>query len=565
VRGALERAVERLKAGGVLAVQGPYGAVAVCRTDKIPALRLAIGDEYVALALLVAQTPSARKTVALSAAETKALTSAQAPELLVTPSRGGVPLARELAVFGSAVRLRLPDSPLMGALAAGAGPLAVAAASRGGAFLPQGEGGQPGLPHVSWLTDGPSPGDPVPPARAYYLGRRRVLLAHGRGSLPATAAAWHDKTVLALGADSELYGAASFGGTAYLSGCAGPSTRAQSADRLRRLVSRAAALSPAAAADQIDAVITGPAEGTPIRLAAEETAESTGCPLVEVSPVLARALAALPAPEGAPVVVVLGPPESAARKDKWLGTPSTGGDAIDPLAKKVVGGLAPFELVESPGGRGDLVGPLASLFERAGAPVLRNPKEDAPLLEVLRTRSHMGTSFVLLVDGVAAALDLVPRRAPTGSGLAEIAGALQDRTHARRFRFHPRLVGTQGSKRADTVALLREWADHWHAAARREGKELPWERRLALGASFLHGLLAAMASSVAQNRRARSPVLLTGAAFATPPVAAAAVERFQAAGLEAAFPADLPILDGALPVGQVRAFARARPTKPKSR
>jgi hydrogenase maturation factor HypF (carbamoyltransferase family) len=100
--------------------------------------------------------------------------------------------------------------------------------------------------------------------------------------------------------------------------------------------------------------------------------------------------------------------------------------------------------------------------------------------------------------------------------------------------------------------LVGQWADHWIGATRREGHQLPWARRASLAASFAHALLDGVALSARRSLGRPGAVVLTGTAFASAAVARAAVERFRAAGLSPTFPADVPILDGSVPIGQAR-------------
>jgi hydrogenase maturation protein HypF len=557
VKAALRRAADRMRGGGVVAVQTPYGFLGVVTPAHIAALRVEIGNEFVPLTLVVPTPAAARGFVHLSAAETRALFSPRSPQLLVAGLERKHALVRELAVFGDSVSLRAPDCPALLLLTAAVGAVAAAPASRGGQLSPAQAKGPGGLPGADWLSDGPGQGDPVAPSRGFHAGARFVLLAHGRGSLPARLASGGAATALAFGGGTELFGAAAFGGFAYLTGSAGPAKRGDTVPRLRRLLSRAAALSPAASADTLDFVVSDPEEGSPGRLAAEETAAEAGCQIRTVTAAVARAACAQLAPaRPARAALVLGAEEMAGEPDLWLSTDRTGGEVIDVTARRVQGGIAPFEVVESPGGRSDTLAPLASLFERVGLPLDGATSDDSPILEVLRARALRSTSFVALVDAVASALGLVPRRAPAGSGLAEIAPHALRPSHGRRFRFAPHLVKARGSRQTDAAALLEDLASHWRAAHAREGKGLPWERRTALAASFTWALADGVARSARASLGSGARVAVGGTAFATPSAFRLVCERLRAAGLSPVVEPGVPLLDGAIPVGQILAAHR---------
>jgi len=564
VKAAVRRAVERLREGEVVAVQTPYGFLAAALPSQLGALRVEIGNEFAPLALVVGTPSAAREFARLSPAEAREIFAPRAPELTAFPLPRKAQAARELSVFGGSVRLRAPDSPPIALLCAGAGPLAVAAASRGGEFLPGAP--QPGatLPTALWLTDGTPIGDPIPPNRGFVFERRFVLLAHGRGSLPASLPLQGSATALAFGGGAEAFGAAAFAGAMYLTGSAGLSGRAESGVRLQHLLSRAAALSPGASADALDFVVAAPDEGSPARLAADETAASADCPVHVISSAAARAAAAtLSLPRGPRAAVVLSADEPCAEGDGWLGAARTGGDVIDAAGLRLQGGIAPFEVVEAPGGRNDLVAPLASLFDRAGLPREGATREDAPILEVLRGRAEKSSSFVLLTDAVAAALGLVPRRAPKGAGLAEAGRAALASGAARRFALPAKLTRARGGKQVDAAGLLRDLSTHIRAAHAREGRALPWDRRASLAASFASSLLDGVARSARAHLGRGSRVALTGTAFAEPSVVALAFGRFRAAGLRPEMPAGVPLLDGAIPIGQLH-LASARASRPST-
>jgi tRNA A37 threonylcarbamoyladenosine synthetase subunit TsaC/SUA5/YrdC len=564
VKAALRRAAERLHAGEVVAVATPYGFVAASTFAHIGSLRVEIADEFAPLSAVVGTPASARALAALSSSEAATLFSAEAPEVCAAPSLRGRAAARELSVFGGSIALRAPDCPALLLLARDVGPLAVAAASRGGAVLPSAAKPGEGLPTAGWLSDGGPIIDPVPPARGYMLGRQWVLLAHGRGSLPASVRCDGAASALAFGGGLALFGAAAAGGTAYLTGNAGPSGRADTAGSLRRLISRAAALSPAARADAIDFVATSAEEGSPARFAAEETAADADCEVRVVSSAAARAASACGGPKPrAAAAVVLNAMEPAAAEDAWLGVQGTGGEVIGSEGAKLVGGIAPFHVVEAPGGRNDLLAPLASLFDASGLVLEGRTADDAPLLDLLRARATTSSSFVQLVDGVAAALGLVPRRAPQGAGLAEAARAALDRHAGHRYRFSPTLKKARGSKQADAAGLLVDLANHRHGAQAREGVSLAWDRRAALSASFLVALLDGVAMSARVKLSRRAKVALTGSAFAERAVLTLAMERLRHAGLEPVVPFGVPLLDGALPIGQLR-LASAAPQRKNS-
>ncbi len=554
VKAAVRRAVDRLRGGAVVAVQTPYGFVAVASPAHVAALRVEISNEFVPLSLVAPTAAAARSLAALNAAEARALFSPRAPQLQLQalPSKHG--FVRELSVFGDSLHLSAPDCPVLLLLTAALGAVVTAPASRGGQLLPGQARGQGAVPGADWLSDGPLQGDPVHPSRGYFDGSRFVLLAHGRGSLPARAPSGGAATALAFGGGSDLFGGAAFGGFTYLTGSAGPAERGDTAPRLRRLLSRAAALSPAASADALDFVVSGPEEGSPGRLAAEETAAEAGCSLRTVSAALARAACAqLASQRPARAALVLNAEELACEADAWLGTHRTGGDIIDASTLRVLGGIAPFEVVESPSGSPDTLAPLASVFERVGLPVEGVTADDSPILEVLRARSERSTSFVALVDAVASGLGLVPRRAPPGSGLAEVAPLALHPAHGRRFRLAPHLIKARGARYVDGAALLSDLARHWRAAHAREGKALPWERRAALAASFTWALADGVARSARASLGSGARVAVGGTAFATPKAFRLVSDRLRAAGLSPVIEPGIPLLDGAIPIGQILA------------
>lgn len=553
LRAALRRAEERLNAGEVVATQTPYGYVALARPDRVGALRLAVGSEFAPIALLVASPWQARHFASLSAREARALFAPEAPELAMAPLPARLDLARELAVFGRALRLRAPDSPPLLLLAKACGPLLLSPAGRGGLELPGSlrEGGT--VSSAPWLSDGAKVVDPVATARQVFVGGQQVLLAHGRGSLPAELAVGHNATGLAFGGGRELFGAACFRGRAYLTGSSGASDRGSSAERMGRLLSRAAALSPAALADELDFVAVSPEEGRAVHLAAEEAAGDAGCPLVDVSPCAARAASQQAVGSHRPkAVLVLSSAEPVAEGDAWFDAAQTGGDLVDPSNGRPIGGLLPVEVVEAPGGRDDLLAPLASAFDRARLPSSSGNAEDAPLLEVMRARAQSSTSFTLLLDAVAASLSLVPRRAPGGSGVAEVGALLEDPGVAHRFPFAPKIQRKGGRARLDTPALLEELGGHWKDVHKREGRSLPWNRRAALGSSFGFALVRglAMASRAACGRG--STVALTGNALGEPALLRTFFRELRLAGLRPSMAPGVPLLDGAIPIGQAR-------------
>ncbi len=556
VRAALRRAEERLNAGEVVAAQTPYGFVALARPDRVGRLRVALASEFAPLALLVASRAQAARFGAVSAREASALFSPEAPELSLVPLPGRREFARELCVFGRSLRVRAADSPTLLLLAKACGPLLLAPAGRGGAELPGAlrEGGA--VPSAHWLTDGAKVADPVSPAREAVAFGARVLFAHGRGSLPADVPVGHGATGLAFGGGLELFGAACFGGRAYLTASAGPSDRGASALRLGRLLSRAAGLSPAALAQKLDFVAVSPEEGRAFHLAAEEAAADAGCPFVEVSPCAARAASQQAQGSRRPkAVLVLASAEPVAAGDAWFDALQTGGDLVDPSRGRAVGGLSPFDVVEAPGGREDLLAPLASAFERARLPSSSPNADDAPLLEVMRARAQTSTSFTLLLDAVAASLGLVPRRAPVGSGVAEVGALLQEPGVSRRFAFAPKVVRKGGRPRLDTAALLDELGEHWRDVHKREGRSLPWNRRAALGASFGFALVRGLAAASRAACGRGALVALTGNALAEPALLRTLVEEFRQAGLRPTFAQGVPLLDGAIPIGQARLAA----------
>ena len=556
LRAALRRTEERINAGEVVAAQTPYGFVALARPDRLGALRVAVRSEFAPVALLVPSAAQASRFAALSARERRALFSPEAPELWLAPlpSRGA--LARELSVFGRALRVRAPDSPTLLWLAKACGPLVMAPAARGGLELPGAlrEGGA--VPSAHWLTDGAGAIDPVGPARETVVEGARVLLAHGRGSLPADVPVGHGRTGLAFGGGLELFGAACCGGRAYLTGSAGPSDRGASAQRLGRLVSRAAALSPAARADELDFVAVSPEEGRAVHLAGEEAAADAGCPLVEVTPCAARAASQQGAGSRRPrAVLVLSSAEPVAEGNAWFDAALTGGDLVDPSRGRAIGGLSPVEVVEAPGGRDDLIAPLASAFDRAHLPSSSASADDAPLLEVMRARAKTSTSFTLLLDAVAASLGLVPRRAPAGSGVAEVGGLLEDPGISHRFSFAPKVLRKGGRTRLDAPALLAELGLHWRDVHRREGRALPWDRRAALGASFGFALLRGLAAASRAALGSGSTVAVTGNALAEPALLRTLLAQMRLAGLRPTMAPGVPLLDGAVPIGQARLAA----------
>ena len=563
VKAALRRAAERIRAGDIVAVETPYGFLAAAGIDHVGALRVEIAEEFAPLSVVVATAAGGRRLAVLSATELKELQRPRAPEVLAEAAKPGSAVARELSVFGGQVAVRFPDCPALAFLAAEAGPLAVAAASRGGVALPATPAPGVGLPSALWLSDGGPPVDPIPPARGYVVGRQFVLLAHGRGTLPARASSAEAASALAFGGGQAAFGAAAIHGTAHLTGCAGPASRADTARLLRRLLSRAAALSPAAHADTIDFVAACAEEGTPSRLAAEETAADAGCEVRIVSSAAARAASVYQdGKPPAPATIVLNAAEPAADADTWLGTSETGGDVISSDGAKLIGGIAPYHVVEAPGGRNDLSAPLAALFDSSGLMLEGHTRDNAPILELLRKRATTSTSFVQLVDGVAAALGLVPRRAPPGSGVAEAARAAVDPRAGHRYRFEPTLTKARGGKQLDAAGLVVDLAGHRASAQDREGAVLPWERRAALCASFLVALLDGVALSARARLARRSKVAVTGGAFAERAVLNLALERLRHAGLEPTVPSNVPLLDGALPIGQLRvAGARSQSTK----
>lgn len=563
IKGALRRAAERLAAGDVVAVQTPYGFVAAATLPRVGALRVEIAEEFAPISVVVPTAAAAKRLAELTASEALRLFGAAAPEVAAAPLTSRETMARELSVFGGQILLRAPDCPALSMLTHEVGPLAVAGASRGGAVLPAAAAPGTGLPTALWLTDAGPMGDPVPPARGYFLGRQWVLLAHGRGSLPAKAGAAGAGSALAFGGGTSAFGAAAFYGTAYLTGSAGPSARADTSAGLRRLISRAAAMSPAGRADTIEFVAASADEGTPSRLAAEETAADAGCEVRVVSSAAARAASGFEwfKPD-APATLVLNAAEPVAEGDKWLGVQETGGDIITADGRKLVGGIAPFHVVDAPGGRADLAAPLAALFDSSGLVLEGHTRDNAPILELLRKRATTSSSFVQLVDGTAAALGLVPRRAPAGAGVAEAARAALDPRAGHRYRFSPTLTKARGSKQLDAAGLVVDLASHRQSAHGREGGVLPWERRAALCASFLVALLDGLAASARAGLGRGGRVAITGSAFAERAVAQLAVERLRLAGLEPVIPAGVPLLDGALPIGQLRVAAEAsKPTK----
>lgn len=543
-------AAARLLAGGrPVALNTPYGGVVVSTPEGVGGLRVALGDEFRPLTLLVATLAAARQVAPLTATEAATLASPEAPEVLVEPRGRGRRLLAEASPFEPRLRLRLPDSLMLHEIARRAGPLLTAGAARGGGPWPSGPRDATALTGVPWLWDGVAVVTPLPPARVYMLGRQRVFLAHGRGSLPAQAPVPHEATVLAAGGGAELFGAVAHDGSAHFTGSAGPARRTDAAARLRSLVSHAAALSPSAHAERVDAVASAAAEGSASRFAMEEVAESTGALFVPVTPLRARVHSARAGDPRPPPVLVLEAEEDAGPDAERWGTQHTGGELMDPAGSRVVGGVAPYEVVESPGGRVDLVAPLASLFARAGAPLGRSPAEDEPILRVLRKRAQKSTSAVALADGVAAALGVVPRRAPPGSGLMELTKHLERPEAARRFRMEAPLVRARGSRQVDALGLLTAFAREREGAMKRAGRALPLETRAALGASFVRALIGGVVASCASARPRPGRVVVTGSFLQSPPAARALLAAFGRRHIKAGFPTQVPVLDGALAYG----------------
>jgi len=68
----------------------------------------------------------------------------------------------------------------------------------------------------------------------------------------------------------------------------------------------------------------------------------------------------------------------------------------------------------------------------------------------------------------------------------------------------------------------------------------------------LRGLLDGIAASCAAAPNAPRHIMITGSLVGCPPAARALVEAMGRHGIDAAPPRDLPILDGALPMGAAR-------------
>jgi len=549
VRDAMGAAARLLASARPVAVSTPYGGVAVSALDGGGALRVAVGDEFCPFVVVVPSAAVARRLAALSAREAAALGAPEAPEVVAEVTAAGSAWLHAASPFEPRLRLRMPDCGVLRELTRRAGPLLSAGAARGGALWPTGPGDASAISSLAWLSDGLPATRPLPPHRTYRLGRRQVLLAHGRGSLPAAGPVSHQATVLSAGGGAELFGAVAHGGLAHFTGSAGPAQRSDSAGRLKALLSHAAALSPAARAARVDAVASAAAEGSPSRLMAEETADEARAPFVPVPPLRARAAAAQAGSARPPPALVLESEEHAgADAGRWH-TDRTGGDLVAPGGARVMAGVAPYEVVESPGGRLDLLAPLASLYACAGAPLGTSPAEDEPILRVLRGRAQRSTSAVALADSVAAALGLVPRRAPPSSGLFELSRRLARPGFSRRFRIEAPLAKARGSRQVDALKLLEAFAEERERAARREAGATSVDTRAALGASFLRALLDGLAASCAAATPRPGRVVVTGAILATPPAAAALAESLDRRGVPMLLPAYGPVLDGALAYG----------------
>lgn len=545
----LTAAAKLLSSGRPVAVNTAYGGLVLATADGVGGMRVALGEEFEPLTLVAPNLAAARKVAALTAAEATALAGPDAPEVLVEPKGGGLQLLREASPFEPRLRLRLPDCVVLHELAARVGPLLSAGASRGGRRWPTGPRESAALSTVPWLWDGVSVTAPLPPTRIVMMGRRRVLLAHGRGSLPAKAPVSHRATVLAAGGGADLFGAVAHDGTAHFTGSAGPARRTDTAARLKALLSHAAALSPSAHAERVDAVASAAQEGAPSRFTMEEVAEASGALFIPVVALRARVLAAQAGTERPPPVLVLEAEEPAGSEAERWHTNRTGGELVSPTGSRVLGGIGPYEVVESPGGRADLLAPLASIFARAGAPLGRSPAQDEPILRVLRKRSQKSTSAVALADGVAAVLGLVPRRAPAGSGLMELSKSLDRPELSRRFRMDAPLSRVRGSRQVDALGLVKGFAEQREGASKRAGRTLPAETRAALGASFLRALVAGVVASCAAARPRPRRVIVAGSFFASVPAARALASAFDRRGVKVEYAAHGPTLDGALAYG----------------
>ncbi|MEQ4206698.1 Sua5/YciO/YrdC/YwlC family protein [Actinopolymorpha sp. B9G3] len=209
---AVSTAVERIEAGGVVAVKGPGGYQLVCAATvprAVARLRAAKGSWTRPLAVLAGDLASARSLAWLSSAEERLLVSSGRPTVLVRARPGNVPLAAGTNPGTDRLGLMLPFSPLQHLLVHDVDrPLVITSGNR--TDEPRAIDDADALARLAAFVDGFLLHDlpvlvPHEESVGAVVGGRPVVVRRGRGQVPGRFRLRHGvgQPVLAVGSQRE--------------------------------------------------------------------------------------------------------------------------------------------------------------------------------------------------------------------------------------------------------------------------------------------------------------------------------------------------------------------------
>lgn len=548
---ALLQAVERLRQGQVLALQGVGGfqlLVDGADEEAVQRLRERKHRPHKPLALMVADLGAARELCDVTDAETRLLTSSAAPIVLLRRRDTAGSMASGIAPGQNRLGLMLPASPLHHLLARDFGaPLVCTSGNRGNEpICISPDEAQQRLADIAdgFLVHDRPIRQPLDDSVLRVADGKPLMLRRARGYVPRPVALDADTPpILAAGGHLKNTVAYADGGRAILSQHLGDLDTAESLDRHR------------ATAERLPRLFGRPPRSVACDLhpdyAATRWTESTGLPLRRVPHHLAHALACLAEHS-------LKPPVLAVTWDGLgLGEDGTlwGGEFlhIAPDGHRRIASLLPLRL---PGGERAIKDPrrsaLSVLYALQGEQTpdylpatLKSRFEPADLTALLRllqtgTRSPECSSAGRLFDAAASLLGLCREISFEGQAAMALEAAAEQGGEGEAM-IYPMPVIDGKPKRLDWRPLFRALLDDYAAGV-----------PATVLAFRFHASLAAAVAAIAATESIPT-VVLAGGCFQNRLLLELCAERLRHAGFRVYWPQQIPPNDGGLALGQIAA------------